>query len=116
MVEAGDARIAIVLTTLGADADAAALAETLVSERLAACVNVLPVMTSVYRWKGQVEHDQEQQLLIKTAVDQVEALTARLRELHPYELPELIVLEGSATAGYAAWVGESTSSPAKASR
>ena len=99
----------IVLTTLGADADAAALAGTLVNERLAACVNVLPVMASVYRWKGQVEHDQEQQLVIKTSPDRVAALSARLRELHPYELPELIVLDASASEAYAAWIGESVS-------
>ena len=109
MVEAGNARIVIVLTTLGADADAAAFAETLVKERLAACVNVLPEMTPVYRWKGQVEHDREQQLLIKTTSDQLDRLAARLRDLHPYEVPEVIVLDGSASEAYAAWVAESTS-------
>jgi periplasmic divalent cation tolerance protein len=96
----------IVLTTLGADSDASALARTLVDERLAACVNVLPAMTSVYRWKGSVETDREQQLLIKTTRSGVAALEARLRELHPYDLPELIVLDATASAAYAAWVGE----------
>ncbi len=98
---------AIVLTTLGADADAAALARTLVEERLAACVNVLPPMTSIYRWKGQLEHDREQQLVIKTTTGRVAALEARLRELHPYELPEFLVLAAAAGAAYGAWVGES---------
>lgn len=101
--------IVIVLTTLGADADAAAFADRLVTERLAACVNVLPVMASVYRWKGQVEHDREQQLLIKTTRQQVDRLAARIRELHPYELPEFIVLDGTAGEAYAAWVAGSTS-------
>jgi periplasmic divalent cation tolerance protein len=98
---------AIVLTTLAAEADAAALARTLVEERLAACVNVLAPMTSVYRWKGAIEQDREQQLVIKTIPTLLDALQARLRELHPYELPEFIVLTAAASAAYAAWVGES---------
>ena len=98
----------LVLTTLGADADAAALARTLVEERLAACVNVLPEMTSIYRWKGSVEQDREQQILIKTTAGRVDALAARLRELHPYELPEFIVLGAEASDAYAAWVDDST--------
>ena len=99
--------VAIVLTTLGADADAAALARTLVDERLAACVNVLPVMTSIYRWQGKVEHDREQQVVIKTSSDRVAALQARLRELHPYELPEFLVLDARGSEAYLAWVGDS---------
>jgi len=96
--------IAIVLTTLGADADAAGLAKTLVEERLAACVNVLPPMSSTYRWKGQVEVEREQQLVMKTRLDRVPALQARLTALHPYELPEFIVLTGTASEEYATWV------------
>ena len=61
-------------------------ARVLVDERLAACVNVLPAMTSVYRWKGSVEEEREQQLVIKTTRDRVAALEARFHELHPYEL------------------------------
>ena len=101
----------IVLTTLGADGDPAALARTLVEERLAACVNVLPEMMSVYRWKGRVEQDSERQLVIKTSPSRVAALEARLRELHPYDLPEFVVLDATASAAYAEWVGESTQSP-----
>jgi periplasmic divalent cation tolerance protein len=98
---------AIVLTTLGADADATTLARTLVDERLAACVNILPAMTSVYRWQGKVENDREQQMIIKTSSDRVAALQARLRQLHPYELPEFLVLDASGSEAYLAWVGES---------
>ena len=101
-------KLILVLTTLGAEADAAALARTLVDERLAACVNVLPVMTSIYRWKGSVEQDREQQLLIKTTAGNVVALAARLRELHPYELPEFIVLDAEASEAYGEWVDDST--------
>jgi len=99
--------VAIVLTTLGADADAATLARTLVEERLAACVNILPAMTSIYRWKEKVEQDREQQVVIKTTTDRVVALQARLRQLHPYELPEFLVLNASGSEAYLAWVGES---------
>lgn len=95
---------AIILTTLGADADAAALARTLVAERLAACVNVLPPMTSTYRWKEAVEQEREQQLVIKTSRAQVPAVEARLRELHPYELPEFLVLDATGSDAYLRWI------------
>lgn len=101
-------KLVLVLTTLEADADAAALARTLVEERLAACVNVLPAMTSIYRWKESVDQEREQQLLIKTAAEKVEALAARLSELHPYELPEFIVLNAEASRAYAKWIDDST--------
>ena len=100
--------VAIVLTTIGADADAATLARTLVEERLAACVNLLPPMTSVYRWQGKVEQDRELQIVIKTTADRVPALQTRLRQLHPYELPEFLVIDATGSEAYLAWVGEST--------
>ena len=108
MVSAPLSDAVIVLTTLGADADAAAIARTLVAERLAACVNVLPVMTSVYRWQGGVEEEREQQLVIKTGAGQVAALATRFETLHPYEVPEFLVLpvsEGS--DGYLRWIRDS---------
>jgi periplasmic divalent cation tolerance protein len=98
---------AVVLTTLAADADAAALARALVEERLAACVNLLPPMTSVYRWKGAIEQEREQQIVIKTTADRVPALEARLRQLHPYELPEFLILSASASEAYGSWIRES---------
>lgn len=101
-------RAALVLTTIAADADGAALARTLVDERLAACVNVLPAMTSVYRWKGQVEQDREQQMVIKTTMDRLPALEARVRELHAYELPEFLVIAADdGAAAYLAWLDDS---------
>ena len=108
MSSAAGGPVVLVLTTLGADADAVAIARTLVEERLAACVNVLPAMTSLYRWKGQVEQDREQQIVIKTTADRVAALETRLRALHPYELPEFLVLpSGGGSTAYLDWVGES---------
>lgn len=101
-------RLVIVLTTVSQPADAERLARALVDERLAACVNVLPPMQSIYRWNGEVSRETEQQLVIKTAPARLEALEGRLRALHPYELPECVVLRGSASAAYAAWVDEST--------
>jgi periplasmic divalent cation tolerance protein len=99
----------LVWTTLGADADARTLAETLVNERLAACVTVQAPMDSVYRWRGSVEHERERQILIKTTTERVPALAARVRELHPYELPEFLVTPVvSASEGYLAWLREST--------
>ena len=105
MSSATDFQAVLVLTTLGADADASALARTLVEERLAACVNVLPPMTSIYRWKGGVEQDREQQLIIKTSAARVAALEARLLTLHPYEVPEFLVvpLAGGSQA-YFSWL------------
>lgn len=98
----------LVLTTIGADADAATLARTLVEERLAACVNILPVMRSIYRWQGRIDEDREQQMVIKTAERVLDRLEARLRELHPYEVPELLVIQvhGGSTA-YLEWLHDS---------
>jgi periplasmic divalent cation tolerance protein len=64
-------------------------------------------MASYYRWKGAIEEDREQQLVMKTTPERVAALGARLRELHPYELPEFIVLDARASEAYGKWVGES---------
>ena len=88
------------------DADSAQkLAETLVGERLAACVNRLPGVLSTYRWQGEVHTDGEELLLIKTTAARFEVLKARLLELHPYELPELVALPVEhGHAAYLDWV------------
>ena len=98
----------IVLTTLGADADASAFARTLIEEKLAACVSTLPPMTSVYRWQGSIEEAREQQVVIKTASSCLDALEARFRTLHPYEIPEFVVIRPhDVSALYGTWVEES---------
>jgi periplasmic divalent cation tolerance protein len=105
-----DQAVAIVLTTIGAGTDATALAQTLIDERLAACVNVLAPMVSIYRWNGTVEQEREQQLVIKTIPARLAALEARVRELHPYELPEFLILTpDGGSAAYMAWVSDSVS-------
>ncbi len=98
---------ALVLTSIAADGDADAIAKALVEERLAACVSVLPPMQSTYRWKGTVESAAERQLLIKTKAAQVAALEVRVRELHPYEVPEFLVLAIDAgSPAYLSWLRE----------
>lgn len=99
----------IVLTTLPADADAAAFARELVGARLAACVNLSAPMESIYRWDGTVEVETERQLVIKTSRERVPALWDRVRELHPYDMPEFLVtpvVDGN--DAYLRWVAEST--------
>jgi periplasmic divalent cation tolerance protein len=98
----------IVLTTIGITADWRTLASQLVSERLAACVNVLGEMDSVYRWQGQVETDRERQVVIKTTAARVPALQVRVQALHDYELPEFIVLPmAGGGESYLQWIRES---------
>ena len=99
----------LILTTLPAEADAAAFATALVDAGLAACVNLLPVMESVYRWEGRVQRDAERQLIIKTSRERVATLWQRVRELHPYDVPEYIVLPiVDGNDAYLRWIGEAT--------
>ena len=97
----------VVLSTLPPDKEPLRIGRTLVEERLAACVNVLPVMTSIYRWSDGIEEDPEHQVIIKTTRARVPALRERLQALHPYDVPEFIVLpivDGS--DAYLKWMGE----------
>lgn len=99
----------LILTTWPADRDAAPFARALVEERLAACVNVLPPMSSVYRWQGAVEEAAERQVIIKTTAARAEAVAARVHALHPYDVPELLVVTlAQGSAAYLDWLGEST--------
>ena len=82
----------VVLVTVPNAETAEKLAEALVGERLAACVNVLDGVRSIYRWKGAVERDEELLCVCKTTRDGFERLRARVVELHPYELPEVVAL------------------------
>jgi periplasmic divalent cation tolerance protein len=99
----------IALTTLPADADVEAFGKALVEDRLAACVNVLPEMTSIYRWEGKVEKSAERQVIIKTTAARLADLRDRIRELHTYDVPEFVVVPIlSGSEEYLKWVGEST--------
>jgi periplasmic divalent cation tolerance protein len=97
----------IVLTTFPADGDAGSLGTKLVEERLAACVNILPPMLSVYRWKGSIEKANERQFLIKTTMARLPELESRLKALHPYETPEFLVLPiTGGSPEYLSWLAE----------
>jgi len=104
------AEVLIALCTCPDTAAGERIAGALVGEGLAACVNLVPGVTSVYRWQGEVQRDAEVLLVIKTVRGRLDELTARVRELHPYELPEVIAL--AVTGGlpdYLQWVITCTS-------
>ena len=98
----------LVLTTAGSEAEAREIANELVERRLAACVNIVPRIQSVYRWEGKVETAEEFLLIIKTTRARGADVQAAIRELHSYDLPECIVIsmEGG-SAEYLNWIGES---------
>ena len=99
----------LVLVTCGTRREAAKIAQSVVSERLAACVNILEApVRSVYRWKGVIERSTEFLLLMKTSRARLEKLQAAILRLHSYDVPEMIVLPIVAgSAGYLAWLAES---------
>lgn len=96
----------IVLVTAGSQEEAHSIARTLVEKRLAACVNLLPIQ-SVYTWKGEIQSDDEWQLLIKTDLAKFSALKTQIEELHSYEIPEIVaapIVAGSLP--YLNWIAE----------
>ena len=106
MSDSGDGdRVMVVLTTVSSADDAARLARALVERHVAACVNVLPGVRSIYRWQGAIQDDGELLLLAKTTAARLAELTAALSELHPYEVPEIVALDAAMVApAYAAWL------------
>lgn len=99
----------LVLTSLPDEASAQALATALVTERLAACVNVLAPCRSIYRWQGAIESAQEVPLLIKSTTARYAALEAAIRARHPYELPEIVAVPiAHGLPEYLAWVAAET--------
>lgn len=100
-------RVRVVLATAPDRETAETLVRQLVEERRAACGTILPGAISIYRWKGAVERAEECVVLLKVRIDAVDALVARAAELHPYEVPELLVLPvESGLASYLSWVEE----------
>jgi periplasmic divalent cation tolerance protein len=103
-----DARI--VLTTFDDPEKARQFARALMERRLAACVNLVENVRSIYRWQGKVQEAPEILLIIKTVEARIEPLRQAFTELHPYELPELVVLEiADGSPEYLGWLGESCS-------
>ncbi|MFO7640758.1 MAG: divalent-cation tolerance protein CutA [Candidatus Competibacteraceae bacterium] len=102
----------LILCTCPDQATAERIAEVVVEERLAACVNLVPGLTSVYRWEGQIQRDAELLLLIKTRAAIYPLLEARLHELHPYQTPEIIALPiQTGSAAYLDWIADNTGAP-----
>lgn len=95
----------VVLSTAPDAERAFALAEQLVDERLVACAQVVPIAASIYRWQGQLVREPEHLLIFKTTLARIDVLQARLLALHPYEVPQFVVLTAeSAASDYLAWV------------
>ncbi len=100
--------VVLIQTSCPDAASAERIANTLVDEGLAACVSRIPGVVSTYRWQGKLQIDGEELLLIKTLIHHKDAVFARVIELHPYELPELIVVEATAVHGpYLDWIAAS---------
>lgn len=98
----------VALSTAPDVAHAEAIARALVGEGLAACVNVLPVIKSIYKWEGELRDEPEVLCVIKTRRDRVDAARARLVALHPYDVPEFLVLEvADGHAPYLSWIDAS---------
>ena len=103
------ADVVVVITTLPDRAAAEKLADALVGQRVAACVNILAPCRSVYRWKDAVQHDEEHPMLIKTTSERYPALEAAIRAGHPYDLPEIIAVPvGRGLPAYLDWVKDET--------
>lgn len=100
---------AVILTTVPSEEVGLRVARTLVEERLCACANLVPGVRSIYTWQGKVEDDREILVVLKTRRDLFEKVDARIRALHPYEVPEVVMLPVEAgSERYLAWVGEVT--------
>ena len=102
-----------VLTSVGTEQQALDIAHTLVKRRLAACVNILPGVRSLFRWKGKVQQDAELLLIVKTLASNFEAVRGVIKELNAYELPEIVAFPAAmADSAFAAWVHESSTGDA----
>jgi periplasmic divalent cation tolerance protein len=99
----------IVLTTAGSPQEAEKIARALVERRLAACVNIIPQIQSVYRWKEKIEQETEWLLIIKTRLNIFDSVRDAIKELHAYDLPECVMLDVSdGSEAYLNWVSENT--------
>jgi periplasmic divalent cation tolerance protein len=96
---------AVILTTAGSEVEASHIARNLIERRLAACVNVVPGVRSIYRWQGIVHDDHEWLLMIKTRRDRFDAVHEAIRAIHSYEQPEIILIDvADGDEGYLRWI------------
>ncbi len=104
-----DALARMVYTTASSENEAAQIARTVVEEQLAACANIVPGIRSIYRWEGTVEDEMESLVFLKTAVTTVDRLIVRIRELHSYDVPDIVVVPiVNGHAPYLDWILENT--------
>ncbi len=104
-----DALVRMVYTTASSENEAAQIARTVVEEQLAACANIVPGIRSIYRWEGTVEDEMESLVFLKTAVTTVDRLIVRIRELHSYDVPDIVVVPiVNGHAPYLDWILENT--------
>lgn len=102
----------LVLSTCPGSITAKKIANELVGDQLAACVQIVPGVQSFFRWVGKVDHKEEYLLLIKTTVERVPELQERIKSLHPYELPEIVTVPiNGGLPGYLSWIQACTESP-----
>lgn len=101
----------LIYTTLGSENDAQQLGRALIERGLAACVNILPGMTSIFHWDGELQQESEVAMIIKSRAELTQPLLAAAEELHPYDTPALLVLPVSdAAPGFARWIVARTTS------
>ncbi len=106
--------ISIVLVTAGSEQEASTIGRTLVEEHLAACANIVPRIRSIYRWQGKIYDEQESLIIIKTRTSQFEAVQKRVKELHSYEVPEIICFPvARGLPQYLEWVNTETEAGSK---
>jgi periplasmic divalent cation tolerance protein len=99
--------VRLIFTTFANSDDAAAAIRQLVEERLAACGTILPGARSIYMWKGEIEDAQESMVIFKTTAETFPIFETRLKELHPYETPEVVAVDpDKVSPDYAAWMAE----------
>lgn len=100
----------VILVTVGSEEEGAKIANTLLSEKLAACINIVPIQ-SFYTWQGEIHQDREWQLLIKTRLHLFEKLAERVQTLHSYDVPEIVALPIVAgSSAYLSWISDNTQS------
>ena len=107
-IRSDETRCHVVLTTLPSREAAETIARALIEARLAACVQLVDGLRSIYRWQGRVEESAEVQLIAKTTPASSTALIDRLRALHPYDVPEILTLDATASASYGGWLHAET--------
>jgi periplasmic divalent cation tolerance protein len=98
----------LVLTTTGSEEEAKKIGRGLVERRLAACVNIVPRVTSIYRWQGKIEEAEEYLLIIKTSSENFSQISAAIKELHSYGVPECVAIPiADGSAAYLSWIADS---------